>query len=238
MMVRRLSRVSPPRAQRAAGLAAVVLLGAACSSSLGSNPDAAPTACDNVTRAYVDAVTKAQECTVGAADQCGVQVAAGFWCNCKTFVNGGADGLAAIAQQYQDLGCKSFCNGGCFGPYFLDCLPDTTSATGGRCQSPATLNLGPLDDGGSFSVPVGYEVDITLQSVGPDGYGMQAVLSSDAATVIDVLIPAGPVNPAGPTYLYRIKALSAGQVVVQIPRIVITSDASQPAYMITLDISP
>ena len=77
-----------------------------------------------------------------------------------------------------------------------------------------------FDDGGKFSVPVGYEVDITLDSA-PDSYGwqvgMQVVLSSDAATVIDVLIPAGPVNPAGPTYLYRIKALSPGQVVVQNP---------------------
>ena len=92
----------------------------------------------------------------------------------------------------------------------------------------------------AFSVPVGYEVDITLDSA-PDSYGwqvgMQVVLSSDAATVIDVLIPAGPVNPAGPTYLYRIKALSPGQVVVQIPRTSVTSDAGQRAYEITLNIS-
>ena len=54
---------------------------------------------------------------------------------------------------------------------------------------------------------------------------MQVVLSSNAATVIDVIIPAGPVNPAGPTYLYRIKALSPGQVVVQIPHMSGTSDA-------------
>src|ERR1041384_6658595 len=104
MMVRRQSRLSPAarpplqRLYRAAGVGAVVLFGAACSSSLGSNPDAAPSACDNVTQAYGDALHAAQECTVGAADQCSVQVSAGFWCNCMTFVNGGADTLAAIAQ--------------------------------------------------------------------------------------------------------------------------------------------
>ena len=217
-----------------------VLLGAACSSSLGSNPDGASRACANVTQAYFDAVLKAQECTVGAAGQCSVQVPAGFWCNCMTWVNGGAETLAAIAAQYDAMGCQRSCNGVCLGPAFLDCLADATSATGGRCQSPATLSLGYFDDGGKFSVPVGYEVDITLESA-PDSYGwqvgMQVVLSSDAATVIDVIIPAGPVNPAGPTYIYRIKALSPGQVVVQIPRTSVTSDAGQRAYEITLNIS-
>jgi hypothetical protein len=51
------------------------------------------------------------------------------------------------------------------------------------------------------------------------------------------IIPAGPVNPAGPMYLYRIKALSPGQVVVQIPHMAGTSDAGQRAYEITLNIS-
>ena len=155
---------------------------------------------------------------MGAANQCGVEVRASFWCNCMTWVNGGATTLAAIANQYQALGCQSACNGVCVQPQALDCVADATSATGGRCKPPAVLALTSADDGGSFAVPVGYEVDILLQNIGPNGYEMQAVLSSDAATVIDVIIPAGPVNPAGPTYLYRIKALSPGQVVVQIPR--------------------
>jgi hypothetical protein len=154
-----------------------------------------------------------------------------------TFVNGEADTLAAIAMQFQTLGCVSTCNGVCLGPQYLDCLPDATSPTGGRCQSPATLNLGYLDDGGSFSVPVGYEVDISLQNIGPDGYEMQATLSSSAATVVDVIIPAGPVTPAGPAYLYRIKALAPGQVVVHIARTSVASDASLPPYTITLNIS-
>ena len=201
------------------------------------NPDGASSACANISQAYFDAVLKAQECTVGAADQCGVQVSTGFWCNCMTWANGGAETLAAIAAQYDAMGCQRTCNGVCLGPAYLDCLADATSATGGRCQSPATLNLGTFDDGGQFSVPVGYEVDIALQSIGPDGYGMQVVLSSNAATVIDVIIPAGPVNPAGPMYLYRIKALSPGQVVVQIPYMSGTSDAGQRAYEITLNIS-
>src|SRR4029079_14200246 len=174
---------------RPTGLVAVVVFGAACSSSLVSNSDAsnsdAPTACQNIVLAYNDAFQMAQECTVGAANQCGVQVPAGFWCSCTTWVNGGAENLAAIATQYDATGCPRTCNGYCISPPYLDCLADGTSKTGGRCQAPATVNLGAGDDGGSFSVPVGYEVDISLQSIGPDGYGMQAVLSSDAATVRD-----------------------------------------------------
>jgi len=213
---------------------AAVLFGPACHAPPGYNPD---NACPNLAQAYNNAVLEAQECTVGAADQCSVQVPSGFWCNCMTWANGGADTLAAIAAQYDAMGCQRSCNGVCLGPVFLDCLADTTSATGGRCQSPATLNLDSFSDGGQFSVPVGYEVDISLQSIGPDGYGMQVVLSSDAATVVEVIIPAGPVNPAGPAYLYRIKALSPGQVVVQIPHMSGPSDAAPRAYEITLNIS-
>jgi hypothetical protein len=219
--------------RRSRVLVAAVLFGPACSAPLGSNPD---NACANIAQTYNNAVLKAQECTVGAADQCSVQVPSGFWCNCMTWANG-ADTLAAIAVRYDAMGCERTCNGACLGPVFLECLADTTSATGGRCQSPATLHLDYFSDGGMFSVPVGYEVDISLQSIGPDGYGMQVALSSDAATVIGVIIPAGPVNPAGPAYLYRIKALSQGQVVVQIPHMSSTSDAAQRAYEVTLNIS-
>jgi hypothetical protein len=234
-----ISAMFAPRSRRpcpAAGLVAAVLFGAACSSNLGSSPDGATSSCADVTRAYSDAVLKAQECTVGAAGQCSVQVRASFWCNCMTWVNGDAATLAAIANQYQALGCQSVCNGICAQPQSLECLADATSATGGRCKPPALLSLGVADDGGSFSVPVGYEIDILLPNIGPNGYEMQAVLSSDAATVIEVTIPAGPITPAGAPYLYRIKALSAGQVVVQIPHLELP-DASQPAYTITLNIS-
>jgi hypothetical protein len=119
----------------------------------------------------------------------------------------------------------------------LVCLTDTTSSTGGRCQRAALLNLSAADDGRELTVPVGYEVDITLQAVGLSDYDTNVVLSSDAATILEITISAGPANPAGPIRLYRLRAVSPGQVVVQIPRIDRASDASSPPFAITLDIS-
>jgi hypothetical protein len=222
---------------RAAGLLGLVIVGG-CSSSLGSNPDGATSTCDDVSRAYDDAIVKAQECTVGAANQCSVQVRASFWCNCMTWVNSDTTTLASLANQYQALQCRSVCNGVCAQPRSLDCLADATSSTGGRCTPPALLNLTAADDGRSFSVQVGYEIDILLQSIGGTMYQMNATLSSDAATVLEVTIPAGPITPAGPPYLYRIKALAPGQVVVQIPYTSLAADASQlMTYTVTLNIS-
>lgn len=238
-----ISAVAARRAPRLCAetlLVAFALLGGACSSSLGSNPDGGPdsaSACADISQAYSDAVLKAQECTVGAANQCGVQVRASFWCNCMTWVNSTATPLASLANQYEALHCQSVCNGVCAQPTSLECVADDTSTTGGRCKPPAILNLTAADDGGSFSVPVGYEIDILLQNIGPNGYEMRAVLSSDAATVVEITIPAGPITPAGAPYLYRIKALAPGQVVVEIPRLELPADASQPAYTITLNVS-
>ena len=220
----------------AAGLLALALVGG-CGSSLGSGPDGGPTSCTDISQAYSDAVHKAQECTVGAVDQCGIQVRASFWCNCMTWVNGDATMLAALANQYQALGCQSVCNGICAQPQSLECQIDATSSMGGRCKPPSLLSLTATDNGGTFSVPVGFEVDILLISIGPAGYEMRAVLSSDAATVIEVTIPAGPITPAGPPYLYRLKALSPGQVVVEIPHLPGADDAAVPSYTITLNIT-
>jgi len=154
-----------------------------------------------------------------------------------TSVNGGATTLASLANQYQAAGCQSVCNGTCVQAQSFECVSDTTSATGGRCKPTATLDLTAADDGGTFSVQVGEEIDISLMSIGGIVYEMQAKLSSDAATVLEVTIPAGPLTPAGPPYLYRIKALSPGQVVVQIAHTDLRPDASQSAYTVTLNIN-
>jgi hypothetical protein len=244
----------PRRRRPASGLVVALILGGACSSSLQPNsdggPDAAPpsqdgpppsqdgpgSTCSDIQQAYAVAVLAAQECTVGAADQCGVQVVGNFWCNCMTYANGGADTLMAIANQYRAAGCQSVCNGSCTQLQTLSCQADATSPTGGRCQRPMLLNLTGTNDGAEVAVPVGYEIDILLQSIGNNAYANQVILSSEAATVIEIAIPAGTTNPGGPTTLYRLKALSPGQVVVQIPRLS-GIDASVPAFMITLDIS-
>jgi hypothetical protein len=200
--------------------------------------DAGPDAdfCAAIQQAYADVLTKAQECTVGAADQCGIQVQSGFWCACTTFVNGNTDTLAALVSEWVSASCRNMCNGTCAQPRALVCATDATSSTGGRCQLAALLSLSGTNDGETFSVPVGYEIDTLLQNIGPNGYGNDVVLSSDAATILDVTIPAGPVNPGGPMHLYRLRAVSAGEVVVQIPYVSAIGDASVPAYTITLEI--
>jgi len=228
-----------------AGLVAFVLLGGACGSSLQKNADGGldgdnnGNTCVAIQQAYADAVKKAQECSPLSPGQCGVQVRAGFWCNCTTWVNSGADMLTSIANQYTAAGCQSTCTGTCVMPQSLACMADSTSSTGGRCLQTNLLNLTADNDGQTVAVRVGYEIDITLGGP-PLGYEMNAVLSGDsgAATVLEVTIPAGPQTPAGPTYLYRLKALASGLVVVQIAHVSATPDASQPAaYTVTLNIS-
>jgi len=173
--------------------------------------------CESIASEYADAVMAAQACTVGAASQCQISVRAGFFCNCTTFVNGGADGLAAIAARYTASGCTSICNGTCVQAQSLSCVADTSSPTGGRCKFANTSNLTAANQGGSATVKVGDEIDITLGSVGPGSYSQDPVLSNDDLTVIDVTIPAGSQNPGGPTLLYRLRALAPGQTQVQIP---------------------
>jgi hypothetical protein len=226
----------------ATGLLAFVVFAAACGSTLQKNadggPDGATSACADIQQAYADALKKAQECSPLSPGQCDLQVQSGFWCNCTTWANGGADTLKAIANQYTAAGCQSPCNGSCVQPQSLTCMADSTSSTGGRCQPTNLLNLTADNDGQTLSVPIGYEIDITLSGP-PLGYEMNVMLSVDssAATVLEVTIPAGLQTPAGPTYLYRLKALASGLVVVQIPHFSATSDASQPAYTVTLNIS-
>ena len=200
--------------------------------------DGGPAAvCDEIQQTYAAALTKAQECTLGAAGQCAITAAAGFFCSCTTVVNGDADTLAAIRDQFKAAGCVSFCGGTCIQRQGITCVADATSSTGARCREPTLLNLSASDDGGTFSVPAGYEVDILLQNIGPNGYGNEIRLSSDAATVIEVTIPATPANPGGPIHLYRLRALYPGEVVVEIPFVSATGDGGRDAYRVTLEIT-
>jgi hypothetical protein len=59
------------------------------------------------------------------------------------------------------------------------------------CQEPALANVSSANDGEEIAVPVGYEIDITLQAIGPNDYDTNVVLSSDAAMVLEITIAAG-----------------------------------------------
>jgi hypothetical protein len=192
--------------------------------------------CADRQKAYDGLLSSARQCTVGAPGQCGVQVAAGFVCGCTTNVNVRADELGAMFDEYRASCPQSVCNGICLQPRAFTCQADPTSATGGRCKPQALLELTAAQNGGSFSVEIGSEIDIVLQDVGSAKYATQVMLSSDAATVLEITIPASAPDLAGLMHLYRIGAVSPGSVVVQIPWISATNDASAAAFMVTLDI--
>ena len=202
----------------------------------GSTPDVTADAavCDSIRSDYATALASAQECTVGAPNQCTVQVRAGFFCGCTTYANGSADTLAAIAANFQADGCATPCIGTCVALQALSCVADKTSSTGGRCKLPGVMNLTAASNGGTFSVPVGEEIDILLESSAPGSYSTDVTLSSSLATVLEITIPAGPPTPNGVTHLYRLRALSAGQLFIQIPFEPAASGAPQPTYAVTV----
>lgn len=195
--------------------------------------------CSSISTEYAAAVHAAQECNVGdvgTAHQCEIQVRASFFCNCTTFVNSGADGLAAIVTRYDSNGCQRVCIGTCTQPQTLTCLSDATSSTGGRCKVPGQLALTAENNGGNFSVDVGNEVDITLESTAPGSYSTDIAMSSDLMTVLEITIPSSAPNPNGPTRLYRLRALSAGQVEIQIPFESALPSAPHPSYRLTITV--
>lgn len=192
--------------------------------------------CSSISTEYAAAVHATQECNVGTAHQCEIQVRASFFCNCTTFVNNGADGLAAIVTRYDSNGCQRVCGGTCTQPQTLTCLSDATSSTGGRCKVPGQLALTGANNGGTFSVDVGNEVDITLESTAPGSYSTDIAMSSGLMTVLEITIPASAPNPNGPTRLYRLLALSAGHVEIQIPFEPALPSAPHPSYRLTITV--
>ncbi len=199
-----------------------------------ASPDGA--ICSGIMTEYAAALKIAQECTLGATNQCALQVRAGFFCSCTTFANSNADGLSAIVTRFQDNGCLNLCAGICTMLRAAGCLADTTSSTGGRCLPTNLVNLNATNNGGTIAVAVGDEVDMTLGSPAPGSYSTTVTLSTDKATILEVTIPAGPTNANGPTRLYRLRATSTGTVQVQIPFEPNASGPSRPSFSVTINI--
>src|SRR5258706_14822096 len=65
--------------------------------------------CESISTAYASAITEAEECTLGAAQQCMKSVVGSFFCQCHVLVNGGTDTLAAIRARFDAAGCRSMC---------------------------------------------------------------------------------------------------------------------------------
>jgi hypothetical protein len=193
--------------------------------------------CAAIEADYAAALKAAKMCTVGESNQCAVQVASGFFCDCMTFANGAQDTLTAIAAQFQSSGCRRICGGTCALLLAASCVADATSTTGGRCEPVGLLNLDGSNSGGSFTAKVGEEVDITLTNVGPGTFTKDPVLSSSIMTVLEVTIPAGPPSPGGPSQLYRLRATAAGHVQIEIPFEALDGSPSRPTFVLNLTIS-
>lgn len=203
--------------------------------------DGAPLAsCDGIASEYANALAKAKECHANQPNQCAAQVRAGFFCNCQTWVNGGEVTLMNIASRYVAAGCQTVCIGTCVQQQPATCTADATSSSGWRCLPPNVLSLTDADNGRSLTVPVGEEIDLTLQTIGPNGYGTQVDVSSAAVTVLEVTIAAGPPNPGGPIRFYRLQATSLGTATVTIPYVVAVGaavSAPSPPFVLTITVT-
>src|SRR6266851_1748118 len=86
------------------------------------------------------------------------------------------------------------CSGGGYG-----------APAGSPGAAPGTkISLTMAETGQTIKVPVGDEVDITLQTIGPGQYASPTV-SSPAVRFLGVS-EVGPAIPAGPTQLFRFQA--------------------------------
>jgi hypothetical protein len=75
--------------------------------------------------------------------------------------------------------------------------------------------LSNLDSGSQLTLSPGQEIDVTLQAIGPYGYG-DPVISSDSMHLLEVH-PKELQNPGGPTLVYRFEAARAGTTTIHIP---------------------
>ena len=67
--------------------------------------------------------------------------------------------------------------------------------------------------GQTLSLPVGQELDVTLQTVGPGEYESPPLVSSSALRFLNVGL-ISPYVPAGPTQQFRFKGEAPGQAIV------------------------
>jgi len=94
----------------------------------------------------------------------------------------------------------------------------------------AVMNFTAADTGRTVSAPIGSEVDITLQTIGPGQYSTPQLSSSSIQLVTTSQVT--PVVPAGPTQLFRFAVLSAGTTTISIQ-----STGQNPTFTLTVQSS-
>ncbi len=89
------------------------------------------------------------------------------------------------------------------------------------------VSLTIADTGRTIAVPVGAEIDVKLQTIGPGQYNTPQV-STAAVRFLSVSL-VSPVLPAGPTQLFRFEAAAQGQATITIQ-----STGQNPAFEVTV----
>ncbi len=84
--------------------------------------------------------------------------------------------------------------------------------------------------GQTFSLAVGQELDVTLQTIGPGQYESPPSVSSLSLRFLDVAF-VGPFVPAGPTQEFRFEGTAPGQAIV-----VFTHSGNNPTITDTVNV--
>ena len=76
----------------------------------------------------------------------------------------------------------------------------------------------------SFSIALGQEIDIFLQTIGPGEYGAPPTVNGSAITFLEVT-PGGLNDPGGPTQLFHFRGVEPGTAIITF-----TNDCGCPPY--------
>ena len=92
-----------------------------------------------------------------------------------------------------------------------------------------SLSLSGADSGSTIQAVIGQDIDIKLQTIGPGQYETPAISSSSVQFLSSEFVL--PAIPAGPTQLYRFRAVRCGRATIVIPHSVQTT-----GYSITINV--
>ncbi len=97
-------------------------------------------------------------------------------------------------------------------------------------ENQSVLTLSGADSGDTVKVAVGWSIEIKLQTIGPGEYETPEISTSSVQFLSsDIVMPA---IPAGPTQLYRFRAVTPGTATVAIPHSV-----QAESYTITINVT-
>lgn len=96
------------------------------------------------------------------------------------------------------------------------------------CHGPGPLEVNGGANPRSFSIAVGQEVDIFLQTIGPGSYVAPPTLNGSAIEFLEVT-PGGVIDPGGVTQLFHFKGIAHGTTTITFTN-VCGCTPPQPSY--------